>query len=71
MQHNMSSTSFRSKMALGSWVKTPLYPGINAAAGIIKKAMGKGKKSGSGDFPGVESGSDSSRDLISEYESDA
>ena len=57
-------------MALGLWVKTPLDPGINAAAGIIKKAMDKGKKSGSGDFLSVESGSDSSRDMISKYESD-
>ena len=28
-------------MAVGSWVKTPLYPGINNAAGIIEKYMRK------------------------------
>ena len=37
----MSSTSFRGKMALGSWLNTPLDPGINAAANIIKKSMPK------------------------------
>ncbi|KAH6884044.1 hypothetical protein BKA70DRAFT_1062756, partial [Coprinopsis sp. MPI-PUGE-AT-0042] len=41
MQHNMSSTSFRSKMALGSWINTPLYPEIEAAASIIEEGMAK------------------------------
>ncbi|KAH6894755.1 hypothetical protein BKA70DRAFT_1117378, partial [Coprinopsis sp. MPI-PUGE-AT-0042] len=39
MQHNMSSTSFRAKMALGSWFNTPLFPGLKKASRIIEEAM--------------------------------
>ncbi|TFK18197.1 hypothetical protein FA15DRAFT_603730 [Coprinopsis marcescibilis] len=39
MQHNMSSTSFRGKMASGSWSGTPLDPGIAAAAKVIHDSI--------------------------------
>lgn len=35
MQHNMSSETFQARMAVGSWAKTPLYPGFSAISRII------------------------------------
>ncbi|KAF8799650.1 hypothetical protein BYT27DRAFT_7120065, partial [Phlegmacium glaucopus] len=35
MQHNMSSQTFQSRMAVGSWVKTPLNPGLSKISKII------------------------------------
>ncbi|KAH6911216.1 hypothetical protein BKA70DRAFT_1099611 [Coprinopsis sp. MPI-PUGE-AT-0042] len=37
MQHNMGSTAFRSKMCLGSWQNTPLFPGVKRAAEILEE----------------------------------
>ncbi|KAF9441241.1 hypothetical protein P691DRAFT_610479, partial [Macrolepiota fuliginosa MF-IS2] len=34
-RHNMSSNTFRGKMCLGSWVKTPLFPELQKASAII------------------------------------
>ncbi|TFK35153.1 hypothetical protein BDQ12DRAFT_612144 [Crucibulum laeve] len=28
MQHNMSSQTFKAHMAVGSWAKSPLFPGM-------------------------------------------
>ncbi len=38
LQHNMSSQTFKAQMALGSWARTPLYPGLSDAIKIITKA---------------------------------
>ena len=35
MQHNMSSQTFQARMAVGSWVKTPLNPGLSEISKII------------------------------------
>jgi hypothetical protein len=39
MQHNMASTTFRSKMCLGSWQNTPLFPGLQKASSILEEKM--------------------------------
>lgn len=45
MQTNMSSQSFRAKMAIGSWEKTPLFPGVDAIAGMLQQKMSGGDES--------------------------
>ena len=35
MQHNMSSQTFKARMAVGSWAKTPLFPGLDEVSGYI------------------------------------
>ncbi|KIJ58080.1 hypothetical protein HYDPIDRAFT_103309, partial [Hydnomerulius pinastri MD-312] len=36
MQHNTSSQTFKSEMAVGSWDGTPLFPDIRRAVQIIE-----------------------------------
>ncbi|KAF9521709.1 hypothetical protein CPB83DRAFT_751363, partial [Crepidotus variabilis] len=43
LQTNMSSKVFQSRMALGSWIKTPLFPGIKEASKIVSKYMDRSK----------------------------
>ncbi len=43
MQHNMTPNTFRAKMALGSWVSTPLFPGIEKASEILAKHIKQGE----------------------------
>jgi hypothetical protein len=43
LQHQTSSQTFKARVALGSWVGTPLMPGTSTAAAIIEKKL-KGKK---------------------------
>ncbi|PPQ93369.1 hypothetical protein CVT25_014045 [Psilocybe cyanescens] len=40
MQHGMSSQTFQACMALGSWVKTPIFPKFSEVTQIIKDAIG-------------------------------
>lgn len=35
LQHNMSPNTFRAKMALGSWIGTPLLPSVDEAAALL------------------------------------
>ena len=42
MQHNKNSQTFKAQMALGSWARSPLFPGIKAVSKIISGEMGKG-----------------------------
>ncbi|KDR72414.1 hypothetical protein GALMADRAFT_41546, partial [Galerina marginata CBS 339.88] len=37
MQHNMSSQTFQARMAVGSWAKTPMYPGLEEISNHIAK----------------------------------
>jgi hypothetical protein len=39
--HNMNSQTFKAQMAVGSWAKTPLYPGFSEVTKIIETAMGE------------------------------
>ncbi|QRW00786.1 hAT family dimerization protein [Ceratobasidium sp. AG-Ba] len=39
LQHQMSSQTFQAKMAVGSWVGTPLLPDLTAAAAAIQATM--------------------------------
>jgi len=39
MQYSTNSQTFRAKMAIGSWAKSPIYPGIRAVSEIIQKRM--------------------------------
>ncbi|KAF8984366.1 hypothetical protein BDQ17DRAFT_1260872, partial [Cyathus striatus] len=39
LQHNMSSQTFKAQMAVGSWAKTPLYPGLSSVTKIIQDIM--------------------------------
>lgn len=41
LQHNMNSQTFKAQMAVGSWAKTPLYPGFSEVTKIIETAMGE------------------------------
>ncbi|KIJ90963.1 hypothetical protein K443DRAFT_115827, partial [Laccaria amethystina LaAM-08-1] len=38
-QHNINSQTFRAEMALGSWIKSSLYPGLDKVIQIIEKKM--------------------------------
>ncbi|KAJ7746196.1 hypothetical protein B0H14DRAFT_2406603, partial [Mycena olivaceomarginata] len=49
LQHQTSSQTFMARVALGSWIRTPLMPGSSAAAAIMEQALkpkpkGKGKQ---------------------------
>ena len=37
MQTNMNSQTFKAQMAIGSWARSPLFPGLKAAENIIKR----------------------------------
>ncbi|KAI0061955.1 hypothetical protein BV25DRAFT_1804935, partial [Artomyces pyxidatus] len=41
MQHGMSSQSFKAKMAIGSWIHTPLMPDMEIASSIVAARMKK------------------------------
>ncbi|TDL14906.1 hypothetical protein BD410DRAFT_733451, partial [Rickenella mellea] len=44
LQHNISSNSFRAKMAVGSWATTSLLPDLSELTAYIKRGpKGKGK----------------------------
>jgi hypothetical protein len=40
--HNMSSQTFKAKMAVGSWDGTPLMPNISEAISVIERKMARG-----------------------------
>jgi hypothetical protein len=35
----MNSQTFRAQMAVGSWARSPLYPGFDKMVGIVKSEM--------------------------------
>ncbi|KAF8961225.1 hypothetical protein BDZ97DRAFT_1664501, partial [Flammula alnicola] len=35
MQTNMNSQTFKAQMAVGSWARSPLYPGFNSVRDVI------------------------------------
>jgi len=37
MQHNMSSQTFKARMGVGSWSKTPLWPAFDIVKEMIHK----------------------------------
>jgi len=39
LQHNMTSQTFKARMALGSWSKTPLFDGLTDATRIIERRI--------------------------------
>jgi hypothetical protein len=39
LQHNMNSQTFKAQVAVGSWAKTPLYPGFVEVTKIIERSM--------------------------------
>ncbi|KAJ7318742.1 hypothetical protein DFH08DRAFT_666001, partial [Mycena albidolilacea] len=39
LQHQTSSQTFKARVALGSWIQTPLMPGSSAVAGIMEQAL--------------------------------
>lgn len=41
LQHNMSSNTFRAKMALGLWADTPLFPSMGVLAAELAKPQQK------------------------------
>ncbi|KAJ3575281.1 hypothetical protein NP233_g1215 [Leucocoprinus birnbaumii] len=41
MQHNMASNTFKAKMGLGSWVDSPLFPGLDEATKILERKSGE------------------------------
>ncbi len=43
LQHNTSTQTFKAQMAVGSWVKTPLYPGFTEATKIVQTQIKKDK----------------------------
>lgn len=55
LQHNMSSQTFKANMAIGSWSKTPLLPGLVDITKIIETRMQRKQAT-------VDSGSDSESD---------
>ena len=40
LQHNTSPQTFKAQVAVGSWAKTPLYPGLSETMKIVQKQMG-------------------------------
>ncbi|KAJ6632378.1 hypothetical protein B0H10DRAFT_1640554, partial [Mycena sp. CBHHK59/15] len=44
LQHQTSMQTFKARVALGSWIGTPLMPGTSEAAAIMEKKL-KPKKS--------------------------
>ncbi|KAF9522260.1 hypothetical protein CPB83DRAFT_777341 [Crepidotus variabilis] len=41
LQHNKSSQTFKAQMALGSWARSPLYPGIESVSQMVQGRMGR------------------------------
>ena len=41
MQHNMSSQTFKARVAIGSWAKTPIFPEFSDIAAMVESRMGK------------------------------
>jgi len=41
MQHNMSSQTFKARMAIGSWAKTPIFPNLSDIAAMVGSRMGE------------------------------
>ena len=39
LQHNTSPQTFKAQVAIGSWAKTRLYPGLSATINIVEKHM--------------------------------
>ncbi|TFK37815.1 hypothetical protein BDQ12DRAFT_607120 [Crucibulum laeve] len=39
LQHQMNSQTFKAQIAVGSWAKTPLYPGFDAVKTLIQGFM--------------------------------
>jgi NADH-ubiquinone oxidoreductase chain 1 len=39
LQHNMTSKTFEAKMAVGSWYRTPILPGVAEIASVLHEAM--------------------------------
>ncbi|KAH7332794.1 hypothetical protein B0J17DRAFT_579673, partial [Rhizoctonia solani] len=39
LQHQMSSRTFQSQTAIGSWFVTPLLPDLSSVASIVKSHM--------------------------------
>ena len=37
MQHNMSSQTFKARMGVGSWSKTPLWPAFDILREMVQK----------------------------------
>jgi hypothetical protein len=43
LQHNMNSQTFKAQIAVGSWARTPLYPGFTEVTKIVERSMGDGE----------------------------
>jgi len=41
MQHNMSSQTFKARVAIGSWAKTPIFPKFSDITAMVESCMGK------------------------------
>ena len=41
MQHTMSSQTFKARVAIGSWAKTPIFPKFSDIAAMVESRMGK------------------------------
>jgi hypothetical protein len=41
MQHNMSSQTFKARVAIGSWAKTPIFPEFSDIAAMVATRMGE------------------------------
>ena len=39
LQHSTSPQTFKAQVAIGSWARTPLYPGLSETIKIIEKQM--------------------------------
>jgi hypothetical protein len=39
LQQNTSSQTFKAQIAVGSWARTPLYPGLSDTIKIVEKQM--------------------------------
>ena len=46
LQHNTSPQTFKAQVAVGSWAKTPLYPGLSETIKIIQRQMGSEEQVG-------------------------
>jgi hypothetical protein len=45
LQHNTSPQTFKAQVAVGSWAKTPLYPGLSETIKIVEAQMrGEGQE---------------------------
>ena len=39
LQHSTSPQTFKAQVAVGSWARTPLYPGLSETIKIVEKQM--------------------------------